>query len=221
MQSPVSLAEPSRHGDQMLTTYLAATGRKSPQFLESINRCRLYLQVSTLADLVTVDGRSVRQRIWQGQQNFSRGHRHDWPMQGQPGQDNWSDWREMLRQLFGLIGNSRRLAVPIGRWTDSWQDWRWFQSQEGSLVYRSQDGELYEYYQHRGGASYTRANRRIAFIRFAQLAPFHRVDVDNSRSSWLTSGERRQHSIDPIRTSARITGQLTHEAWRNTLCHGL
>jgi hypothetical protein len=52
--------------------------------LQATNRCRLYLQVSTLAVIVTADGMAVTAMALEGQRDFHQPHYYGWPTQQRP-----------------------------------------------------------------------------------------------------------------------------------------
>eukprot|EP00957_Ditylum_brightwellii_P065055 4934651-Ditylum_brightwellii.AAC.1 len=56
--------------------------------LAALNRCRVYLKVVTLSDVVSGDGSFVLQCILQGRRS-GREDRYEWPAQGRPSKFYW------------------------------------------------------------------------------------------------------------------------------------
>ena len=81
------------------------------KYLEELNYCRLYLQVITLANIVTPDGKYIQEWAYQGhkqqQSNLS------WPIQQRPSNSQWQWWQRHLRKLF--ITGPRQLLRPLGQ----------------------------------------------------------------------------------------------------------
>jgi len=59
---------------------LALTFRYSHQYLQSINTCRIYLQVITLSDLSNADGKRLLPECLAGQQPLDRTSTLVWPL---------------------------------------------------------------------------------------------------------------------------------------------
>ena len=52
--------------------------------LKAINRCRCYLNVTTMADIVTGDGVQILKSIWKGKLNKVQRTMYNWPKQTRP-----------------------------------------------------------------------------------------------------------------------------------------
>jgi hypothetical protein len=116
---------PSRHGDSFLIAAFHRTGFRKTKLVR-LNRCRIRLQVVTLSDLCTGDGRYVLpQAFSDGFPGANRGY--DWPAQGPLPKSDWSLWKRALRKAFRLQ-DKNKLAIPLGRWiptvlpTSAWHD---------------------------------------------------------------------------------------------------
>lgn len=95
--------------------------------LQKLNQCRMFLQVTMLSDIVTVDGRYITRMAREGNFDNTWPHYHRWPNQGNPGVNKWTFWREQLSSL--LCGGNRdfRLMTALGAWTDTTPEtWEWF-----------------------------------------------------------------------------------------------
>ena len=100
--------------------------------LTRINRCRLYLQVITLSDIVSADGTIVLPAAKQGNFIEERPSNISWPKQGYPTKADWSEWRKAI----SLLETNGKLSVPLGAWTaPSHQTWQYFQHPPTKVVY--------------------------------------------------------------------------------------
>ena len=98
----------------------------SPSELASLNCCRLYLQVTTLADIVDGSGLRISKRAKDGIRDHTRPHYHPWPVQAKPGPSQWTLWRKALKQCFPLTPD-KSLQHPLGAWIDGQQEqWTWY-----------------------------------------------------------------------------------------------
>jgi hypothetical protein len=126
----------SRH-DQFLMPAFRRYFTKSQ--LQAINRCRLYLQVSTLAEIVTADGMAVTALAMEGQWDVHRPHYYGWPTQPRPSEKVWKWWRHAVVKCFTTFGGT--LQQPLGVWTDTDETWEWFHCSDKDRLYqRTDDG---------------------------------------------------------------------------------
>jgi Reverse transcriptase (RNA-dependent DNA polymerase) len=123
-----------RVGDRYLMPTLAEAN--PPAVLLRLNRCRMYLQVLTLAEIVTTDGKEFNDRGWTGVQ----GDKPGWPNQGVLPPREWTLWRDAIRRAFGNANDksSRTLETPLGDWTTE-QPHRWWYNQDFRKIYKQTD----------------------------------------------------------------------------------
>jgi hypothetical protein len=126
------LPEATREFDVVLMDYFVEEGY-SAAALGSLNRCRLYLQVITLADISSADGSYIIPEALQGIPLSSRRSRFTWPNQQCPPHSAWELWRSALRSL----QPKNKLDSPLGRWltTNLHQQWLWFQHPSSAFLY--------------------------------------------------------------------------------------
>jgi hypothetical protein len=72
----------------------------SPAALAMVNRCRMFLQVVYLSDMVDEIGQSVTGSAWKGQRDITRNTPYDWPKQGVLSEAYWNLWRESLAKCW-------------------------------------------------------------------------------------------------------------------------
>jgi hypothetical protein len=75
--------------------------------METLNRCRLFLQVITLSDITNAEGDRIIKEAKKGWPIASRPSSLLWPNQGPPSQANWKVWRHYI----SLLEVNRKLPV--------------------------------------------------------------------------------------------------------------
>ena len=60
--------------------------------LKKVNRCHLFLQVTSLADITSGDGRSILEDAWKGDRVTFWPSYYSWPHQGKPSATDWVAW---------------------------------------------------------------------------------------------------------------------------------
>jgi hypothetical protein len=126
-----------REHDKVLMDYFIALGYPK-HILGALNRCRIYLQVITLSDIVSADGSCIIPDIFHGLPLLDRYSTLKWPCQQRPPTTDWSIWQSALRPL----QPRNKLIHPLGQWTthESHQLWNWFQD-ISSHTYFHRDSE--------------------------------------------------------------------------------
>ncbi len=81
---------------------------------EGINRCWLFLQVTTIADIATVDGTYIPVKIRKVRGKI-RDNRIDFPIQTRPTRDDIEQWE----YLIDLLSHEGVLHRPLGEWVRS------------------------------------------------------------------------------------------------------
>ena len=91
--------------------------------LAVIYRCRLSLQVYSMAIIVTMDGQTVKPHILQGKVGPCL-NTVKWPTQGNPTQTDWRMWKDGLQRI--ITKNNQ--WISICQWTHL-DEPSWFYSQ--------------------------------------------------------------------------------------------
>ena len=81
--------QPRRQFDQFLMEEFHRFGYRKKALLQ-LNCCRLFLQVTTVADVTTADGARVKACSWQGEKDMETEIRYEWPNQGKPTAGEWN-----------------------------------------------------------------------------------------------------------------------------------
>ena len=133
-----------REKDSMLSSNFANAERMeviTKGEWSSANRCRLFLQVLTVADISTGDGTAIDKNYLQGMQQTGRSRVADWPTQGQPSAQDWTAWRRVLRLVLGS-GNQYTLTTKLGAWLEPYAskalpNWPWFWDKHNDIIYNN------------------------------------------------------------------------------------
>jgi hypothetical protein len=92
----------------------------NPTQLETLNRCRIYLQVISLSDITSADGSIIVPAILQGLRLTDRKSTLLWPTQQHPKQSDWILWSTALDHL----QHNNLLTKPLTNWiSPSHQSW--------------------------------------------------------------------------------------------------
>jgi len=82
--------------------------------LTQINRCRLYLRVIFLSDVVDGSGKELLAAAWNGERILSPQRIGQWPNHVKPPPSAWTLWKYYLKKTF--LGRGLRLKEPLGPW---------------------------------------------------------------------------------------------------------
>ena len=107
--------------------------------LEHINRCRIYLQVTTLSDITTACGKFFSHAAYHCHFDDTIPHHYQWPTQPRPYGYSRKLWKQAIKKAFprhGLV-----LLQRLGPWTDRGRDsWIWFHQPSTGRLYRRHQG---------------------------------------------------------------------------------
>jgi hypothetical protein len=122
-----------RSNDVMLMDYFLSLNYK-PQQLESLNRCRIFLQVLSLSDIVSADGRLLIVPTLSGNKLTDRRSTLKWPDQQKPPPTEWSLWTSALNTLH----RNGILIKPLTTWLSvPHQSWFWFMDPSSSILFHN------------------------------------------------------------------------------------
>ena len=77
-----------REGDALLVEVFM-DAEVDQETLKWLNWCRLYLHVSSVADICTADGKFIRQAAWDGKRERLWQQCYQWPRTIRPGRHHW------------------------------------------------------------------------------------------------------------------------------------
>jgi len=114
--------------------------------LEQINVCRMFLQITTLAEITDHMGRHLfPQALIQAKQDKPEGlgeiseSNLEWPTVGNPSKPTWTFWTKTISTLFTGAAKGTQLRQPLGAWKDTYQIyrfWKWRMAATGQLLHR-------------------------------------------------------------------------------------
>lgn len=91
--------------------------------LTMLNKCRVYIQVLSLADITSTDGSQIIPHYKQGIWSQDCRSNYNWPTQQCPGKEASALWRTALQHL----EHHNTLKAPLGGWlTSPHQTWHWY-----------------------------------------------------------------------------------------------
>ena len=143
IKSKVALPTTQREHDTFIMEEFYAAELPIP-LLRKANRCRLYLQAMTVADIATGNGARIRRDAWTGVSDLHLNkRRYHWPTQHKPGPPDWVAWRKALSATLvtpgRLVGDvDPPLLRRLGKWTNASPDWRWYYSPTQDTVWERQ-----------------------------------------------------------------------------------
>ena len=94
----------------------------SKQILETVNRVRIWMRVTTLSEITTADGHTIERCYWTGQNRYKATLL--WPQQPKPPETAFTIWRRCLSTVYLLDPTTRatknrkclELNIPLGSW---------------------------------------------------------------------------------------------------------
>ena len=158
--------------------------------LKIVNRCRIYLRVSTLSDIASGDGSKLNQSVF-NQTPFLRDH-YNCPVQGKPPQKDWKVWNYVIKHCFQP---SRSLHPQLGHWTvasdDYKHDWDFFITATDTLVWQYKGDWLYfdRIRNDRGRFGKYDASKPRRKSKAPPRGMIWRTTVIRDRSLWITQGK--------------------------------
>ena len=124
-----------RANDVFIMELFARAGYSRTQ-LGALNRCRMYLRATTLADITDGAGRAITPRAWAGELDLSNPHDFEWPPQPSLPTKTWKLWREALQTALqlgrhGIFPTSRQL----GGWLVTAKRCHWIHAPDEDRIY--------------------------------------------------------------------------------------
>lgn len=106
--------------------------------LMTLNRCRLFLEVLFLSDIVDGKGEKVTLKAMNGIRDSHRCSEWTWPLQIRPVPIEWKVWQRAITLIVSHgERQGRKLVTPLGPWIRySHQRFSWFLSQSENAMFR-------------------------------------------------------------------------------------
>ena len=143
METNLPTLQTWRDGDVLLMDVVLREGIGREDTI-AFNRCRMHIQVTTLADITDGAGIHVQRRAWECRKLWKSisGEAYQWPHQPRPDGRDIEVWKRVLQQVFGVEPRYKGLPTRLGEFhISARQHMQWLYSRpEDSLYRRRQDG---------------------------------------------------------------------------------
>ena len=119
---------PLRENDCSIMSCFDNLNIYNKQELKTLNNFRMFLQVTSLADITIGDSKFIREMIRLGRHQVDWKGNLDWGIQC-PTRSNFNLWRKAIKNI--TFGENGRLLQYLGKWINkpSWnEEWRWIPS---------------------------------------------------------------------------------------------
>ena len=191
-----------RENDKLITQLLVQDGLEGVDLLW-VNRCRLWLQVVSLADLTQGHHAQVSDSIWSGAAPCSWNKHIDWPFQEKPPKKHWDLWRRTLDRLLNLTQRCLPESHHLGPWTNLPSNWKWYFDPVNNLLYE-QDEAAWFCYKRLPGRSSRRVQMRFPTTGRKQATPppSHAEPASVSKSGSLLVLSSHAPSVTVTRPTA-------------------
>jgi len=118
--------------------------------LAHLNRCWLYLQCTSLADLCDGLGHYLNPYMWAGWSTVTFMSEYSWPKQSKPTKNDWNCWQIAIQSSF-QFNFLHCLVQPLQQWLmaplQAKQQWHWLKSPATKCLYHW-DGEWQDHKWH-------------------------------------------------------------------------
>ena len=113
----------------------------------NVNRCRLYLRVFFLSDIVSYDGTTIRQDAYDGWRSDQWISRWKWPRQVRPPNRDWRMWHIAICDVWAR-SETLELQQPLSGWIhDTHLRFKFRSSNDGKCIREKVSKTLFRYYE--------------------------------------------------------------------------
>jgi ribonuclease HI len=194
--------------------------------IESINRCRVYLQVLMLADITSADGKHIMVPLLSGHHLKDRRSTLHWPRQHNPSKADWLEWEKAIRSLCcGL-----QLCTPLDMTCiHTHQEWFWF-IDDSRTLHQNTEGNWKSYGPPINSSCITRQGLVLTYSKLATSscsdppAGIHQASLDSITRSLIrvrggpsTPPLALAHTNSPPRPSHSFVSLLTNHPFNHRL----
>ena len=151
----------------------------------AINQCRLYLEAITLSDLVTFDGTTIPDSIFQVRRY--RKSRLRFPHQKRPPKQSRAKWQYLVRYISDESG---LLYTPLGRWLRKpYQEFPYIMGKNRAMLYVQKNSHWEIYYLRRGSRNvYLQAGMTVTALP-KQWIPINVIRLSNMNMKVICPNE--------------------------------
>jgi hypothetical protein len=140
------IPQPARIGDITIMEELTGSTLVNRKDLAEINRCRVYLRVFFLLDIVNIQGDTIEEWAINGERSNAMHSSWHCSVQQKPPRTTWTKWKASLIVVFT---DKTTLTAPTGDWLDTQnhQESEWWLSVQDKCIYRQNNGEWSQFTQ--------------------------------------------------------------------------
>ena len=103
-----------REKDRCIMDVLSNDRINTSSVLAACNRCRLYLQISTISEMSNGDGTNIRADIMDVIKHEMIPNIYKWPNQHRPSLEDRKTWKDAIMRSLHLQSPSNRLPIQMG-----------------------------------------------------------------------------------------------------------
>ena len=108
----------AREHDYALMDRLIEADLYNDDDIQKINRCRLYLNVINISDIVNGQGTRISTPILQHRRDHERRSKYQWPVQPYPPKSDWSAWDDAIHNIW-TKSETYVIHKKLGAWTNT------------------------------------------------------------------------------------------------------
>jgi hypothetical protein len=140
------ILQSARIGDITIMEDLTGSAIVNKRDFTNINRCRVYLRVFFLSDIVNIQGDTIKEWAITGERSNARHSTWHWRVQQKPPRNMWNKWKAALRAVFN---DETTLIAPMGDWMhmENHQEYECWLSVQDKFIYRQNSGEWSQFSQ--------------------------------------------------------------------------
>ena len=194
-----------RHEDRIIMDYVLH--HTPPKMWGGINRCRLFLQGTTFADITTLDGQKIPTKV-RNVKKAVRPNTLEFPYQVRPPDEDINHWKYFV----DMISHNGRLHTPLGDWVRTPdQKFPFMKPQTEDTVYKS-FGKRWKCFRKRSAQSRRYYNRKEWVDSLPQIC----VPVDVIELSQALIVKQREISTSTAMTTGHgLVSLSTSENWKD------
>ena len=170
---------------------------------EAFQRCRKYLQVSTLSDIVNGGGTHILETAWNVRREWTSlsGSAYEWPYQPRPGKADVEAWQRVLQLVYAVCPRYRNFCRSLGRYNrESRRHAMWMWEGQSESLYQNDNGKWIRW---------KRLSRRTRTNQFVPVGGYE----NTVGRGWAIATVTKQPRVQAVRYEghARYTRKTTNE----------
>ena len=141
--------QPQRQNDTFLMDHANVMYQNGAATRQKINRCRLFLRVTTLSDITDATGRHIEKHVWDGDRPKHRKTKLNYPTYERPPKQDWTVFRQFLQRLLTNPYDPKSKLTKhhtLGAWyKQRHEDWTTNYSPSTNRIYIKKSNNIYSY----------------------------------------------------------------------------